>query len=155
MSSPTQRTLQLLRREGYLAAVAEKWNPHSRTRSDLFGFADVLAVRAGAPVLAVQATSASNHSARVRKAQALPQLRTWLSAGCAFEVWSWAKRKGRWRCRRLAGACVRAGKCRGGQEHAPSRRGVCGSGRGPTAPSGPSSRCPSSAGTPHGYTSGR
>ena len=30
MSSPTQRTLQLLRRHGYLAAVAEKWNPHSR-----------------------------------------------------------------------------------------------------------------------------
>jgi hypothetical protein len=77
--------LQLLRREGYLAAVAEKWNPHSRSRADLFGFADVLAVRAGAPVLAVQATSASNHSARVRKAQALPALRTRLAAGCAFE----------------------------------------------------------------------
>jgi hypothetical protein len=94
--------LQLLRREGYLAAVAEKWNPHSRTRADLFGFADVLAVRAGAPVLAVQATSASNHAARVRKAQALPALRAWLAAGCAFEVWSWAKRKGRWAVRRQA-----------------------------------------------------
>jgi hypothetical protein len=100
--SPTQRTLQALRREGYLAAVAEKWNPHSRTRSDLFGFADVLAVRAGAPVLAVQATSASNHSARVRKAQALPAVQTWLAAGCAFEVWRWAKRKGRWAVRRQA-----------------------------------------------------
>ena len=85
-----------------LAAVAEKWNPHSRTRADLFGFADVLAVRQGAPVLAVQATSSSNHSARVRKARALPQLRTWLGAGCAFEVWGWAKRKGRWCCRRQA-----------------------------------------------------
>ena len=102
MSSPTARTLALLRREGYLAAVAEKWNAFSRARADLFGFADVLAVRAGAPVLAVQTTSASNHSARVRKAQALPALRAWLEAGCAFEVWSWAKRKGRWRCRRQA-----------------------------------------------------
>jgi hypothetical protein len=44
MSSPAQRTLQALRRDGYLAAVAEKWNAFSRTRADLFGFADVLAV---------------------------------------------------------------------------------------------------------------
>ena len=73
MSSPTSRTLQVLRREGYLAAVAEKWNPHSRTRADLFGFADVLAVRAGAPVLAVQATSAGNHAARVRLPPAPPE----------------------------------------------------------------------------------
>ena len=36
------------------------------------------------------------------KAQALPALRVWLAAGCAFEVWSWAKRKGRWCCRRQA-----------------------------------------------------
>ena len=83
MSSPAQRTLQALRREGYLAAVAEKWNPHSRTRSDRFGFADVLALRAGTRVLAVQATSASNHAARVRKAQALPALRAWLAASSA------------------------------------------------------------------------
>ena len=102
MPNPTARTLQLLRRHGYLAAVCEHWNPFARVRCDLFGFADVLAVRAGAPVLAVQATSVSNHSARVRKARALPQLRTWLGAGCAFEVWGWAKRKGRWCCRRQA-----------------------------------------------------
>jgi hypothetical protein len=102
VSSPAQRTLQLLRREGYLAAVAEKWNPHSRTRADLFGFADVLAVRAGAPVLAVQATSASNHAARVRKARGLPALRAWLAAGCAFEVWSWRKSGRRWCCRQQA-----------------------------------------------------
>jgi hypothetical protein len=73
--------------------VAEKWDPHSRTRADLFGFADVLAV---------QATSASNHAARVRKAQALPALRAWLAAGCAFEVWSWRKSGRRWCCRRQA-----------------------------------------------------
>jgi hypothetical protein len=102
MSSPTQRTLRALRRQGYLAAVCERWSPFARVRCDLFGFADVLAVRAGAPVLAVQATSASNHAARVRKAQALPALRTWLAAGCAFEVWSWAKRRGRWAVRRQA-----------------------------------------------------
>jgi hypothetical protein len=102
VSSPTARTLAVLRREGYLAAVAEKWNPHSRTRADLFGFADVLAVRAGAPVLAVQATSASNHAARVGKAQALPALRVWLLAGCEFQVWSWRKSGNRWCCRRQA-----------------------------------------------------
>ena len=106
MPNPTAGTLQLLRRHGYLAAVCEHWNPFARVRCDLFGFADVLAVRAGAPVLAVQATSASNHAARVRKARDLPAMRVWLAAGCAFEVWSWAKRKGRWavRCQAITPA---------------------------------------------------
>jgi hypothetical protein len=48
--------------------------PAQPARADLFGFADVLAV---------QATSASNHAARVRKAQALPALRAWLAASSA------------------------------------------------------------------------
>lgn len=101
MTSPTARSLALLRQEGYRAAVVEKWNPHSRTRSDLFGVVDVLAIR-GAETLAVQATSGSNGAARVKKiaeSDALPDMR---AAGWAVEVWSWRKdSKGRWQCRRV------------------------------------------------------
>lgn len=87
-ASPTQRTLQLARREGYTAAVVEHWNAHARIRQDLFGCIDVLAVR-HSRVLGIQATTKSNARARVRKALAEPRLVAWLSSGAAFEVWGW------------------------------------------------------------------
>jgi len=98
-ASPTQRTLQRLRADGWRAAVVERWNPHARVRHDLFGVVDVLAIRDG-ETLAVQATSASNIAARVRKiteSEALPDIR---AAGWRFEVWGWRKgSNGRWVCR--------------------------------------------------------
>ncbi len=30
MASPTSRTLALLKKEGWQAAIVEKWNPHAR-----------------------------------------------------------------------------------------------------------------------------
>lgn len=90
MSSPTQRTLALLRRNGYMAEVVEKRLPRGFVTRDLFGCIDVLAVRPGSPVLGVQATSRTNQSARYHKAVAIAELRTWLEAGCQFEVWGWA-----------------------------------------------------------------
>lgn len=94
-AGPTERTLQRLRREGWRAAVVERWNPHARIRQDLFGVVDVLAIRQG-ETLAVQATSDSNVSSRVTKledSEALPELR---EAGWSLQVWGWRKRKGRW-----------------------------------------------------------
>lgn len=65
--SPTQLTLNLLRKEGcQLVQVVEKWNPHARIRQDLFGIIDVLAIRDG-ETIAVQSTSWDNTSARIRK----------------------------------------------------------------------------------------
>lgn len=100
--TPTARSLALLRREGWTCQVVERYCPHSRRRIDLFGIIDVVAARAGSPILGIQATSGSNHSARVRKASAAPELRTWLESGAGFQVWSWRKVKGRWSCRRQA-----------------------------------------------------
>jgi hypothetical protein len=42
--TPTGRSLTLMRRSGYLAAVVETWIPHVNRRRDLFGLFDVLAV---------------------------------------------------------------------------------------------------------------
>ena len=90
-SSPTARTLALLRKEGYVAQVVERWVPQARKRVDLFGCVDVLAMRAtDKGVLGVQATSASNLAARVTKALAEPRLLTWLSAGNRFLLHGWA-----------------------------------------------------------------
>ncbi len=88
--SPTQRSLQHLKALGYYAKVVEKWNPFAKIRQDLFG-ADVLALKAGEPVLVVQATTGSNHAARRTKLEAAGFITLWTSAGAILEIWSWAK----------------------------------------------------------------
>ena len=68
MSNPTARARAPLRELGYTAKVVEHWNPYAKIRPDLLGV-DILALKPGEPVLAVQCTSASNHSARRGKLQ--------------------------------------------------------------------------------------
>lgn len=66
-SSPTQRTLAYLRKQGcQLVAITERWNPHAHIRQDLFGIIDVLAIH-GTDVIAVQTTSASHVAERISK----------------------------------------------------------------------------------------
>lgn len=100
-TSPTQRSLAHLRGLKYRVAVVEKWNPHARIRQDLFGVVDLLAIRDG-ETLAVQATSGSNVSSRVKKiaeAEATPDIRR---AGWRFLVHGWSKRaNGRWELREV------------------------------------------------------
>lgn len=99
-TSPTQLTLQRLRKDGWTAAVVEKWNPHAKIRQDLFGFIDVLAIHKGF-TLGVQATTAKHHTERVKKAAASPLLAKWLEGESRdFEVWSWKKPKFRWELRK-------------------------------------------------------
>jgi Holliday junction resolvase-like predicted endonuclease len=88
-ATPTSRTLKWLRSNGWQAQVVERWNPHAKIRQDLFGCIDIIAVQGGT-VLGVQATSRSNHAARVKKALAEPRLRAWLGAA-SFWVVSWKK----------------------------------------------------------------
>lgn len=88
MMSPTQRSLAHLKHLGYAAKVVEKWNPFAKIRQDLFG-ADVLALKAGEPVLAIQATTGANHAARRTKLEAEGFVALWKGAGAALEIWSW------------------------------------------------------------------
>jgi hypothetical protein len=95
--SPTQRTLEHLRGNGYpLVQVVEKWNPHARIRQDLFGIIDVLAV-SEIDIIAVQSTSGANVAKRIAKlaeSEALPVL---LKAGIRVVVHGWRKNAaGRW-----------------------------------------------------------
>lgn len=101
--SPTSLTLKHLRKQGYqLVAVTEKWNPHARIRQDLFGIIDVLAIR-GTEILAVQATSGANVSARVDKLtehESTPIIR---AANIRLVVHGWRKSQpsGRWTLREV------------------------------------------------------
>ncbi len=93
--SPTQLTLRHLRKQGYTAAVVERWNPHARIRQDLFGCVDVLAVGYG-ETIAVQCTSKGNISSRVRKmadAEAIGDMR---DSNWRILVHGWHKPRNRW-----------------------------------------------------------
>jgi len=93
--SPTQRTLQNLRERGYFVEVVERWNPHARIRQDLFKWVDLVAVKAGEPILGVQTTTGSNASARIQKALGNPALSHWLRAGGRLAVFAWTPHKRR------------------------------------------------------------
>ena len=97
--TPTQRTLELLRKEGFTACVVEKWIPMRKIRKDAFGFGDVLAMHPGfegyGGLWLLQVTSGDNHAARLTKATALPELKTWIISGGRFAVVSWSKRGAR------------------------------------------------------------
>lgn len=99
--SPTARTLDYLRKQGYIVDTCERWIPRTKIRKDLFGCIDVMAVGVGKAILAIQTTDGSNHSHRVAKIQALEYFPV-LYHYFQIEVWSWAKRgeHKRWTLRR-------------------------------------------------------
>lgn len=90
--SPTARTIKLLKEMGYATDIVEHWNPFSKTRHDLFNFADILAL-SPYKLIAIQCTSGSNHSARRKKILASPLAKMWLQAGNEIALWSWSKQK--------------------------------------------------------------
>lgn len=96
--SPTQRSLALARSNGYTATVVEHWNPFARRRVDLYGIIDVLAVKEG-ETLAIQTTSYSNVSARVKKIAEHENTPILRKAGWRIEVHGWHKVKNRYQVR--------------------------------------------------------
>lgn len=93
MSSPTQRSLQHCRKQGWTAGVVEKWNQFANVRQDLFGCIDIIVIDdLEQGPLAVQATSGTGHAARRKKSIAEPRLKLWLESPARFEVWSWSQR---------------------------------------------------------------
>jgi hypothetical protein len=84
--SPTQQALKHYRALGYTLAITERWNPFAKVRQDLFGFIDLVAMKAGEPIIAIQATSSSNVSARLKKIRGLPTHLIWLKTGARIVV---------------------------------------------------------------------
>lgn len=74
--SLTLRTTKHLREQGYLVATVEYYNAFTKRKHDLFGVIDILAIGNG-ETLAIQVTSRSNMSARIKKIEdnlALPEM---------------------------------------------------------------------------------
>ena len=90
--NPDNLTVKALQEQGYIAGIVER-RISSRVKKDLFGFIDILAIK-GDVTLAVQATSRSNVSARVKKCKASENLDTVLAAGWHVQVWGWYEKDG-------------------------------------------------------------
>jgi hypothetical protein len=97
MSSPTARTLAHFRKLGFPCVDIVERRVFRHVTKDLFGCIDVLAMDANGAVTAVQATSGSNVSARVKKIMALPAWHVMRLAGWRVVVQGWRKNaKGRY-----------------------------------------------------------
>ena len=86
-----QRSIKLLRSQGYLVAITEHYNFFAHIRIDLFSFIDILALK-GKETLAIQATSAGNLNARVEKILSSPNYEIVKRAGWQIECWGWSKK---------------------------------------------------------------
>jgi hypothetical protein len=90
-----QRSEDLLQKQGFHVWIAERWNPWAHKRQDMFGFADLLAIKSGiSGVTAVQATGEDIHS-HLEKMLPNPYLKVWLEASNQCFVWAWRKRGSR------------------------------------------------------------
>ena len=98
MSSPTQRSKAQMEERGYVVAIVEYWHAFAHQRRDLFGAWDLLGIGAEG-TLAVQTTSASNVSARVKKLAELETVAAARKAGWRLEVHGWRKVGRAWACR--------------------------------------------------------
>lgn len=100
-TSPTQRSLKLMRDQGYLCEITERWNPFAKIRQDLFNFVDILCIKEGETV-AVQTTSYSHVSERIKKIQGLETYPIVKAAGWKIVVHGWHKNKSnRWEVREV------------------------------------------------------
>lgn len=91
LSSLNQRTIALFEERGYQCDTVESYNAFTRRKKDLFGLFDIVAIGKGETV-AIQLTSKSNMSARVKKisnSDILPEL---LRSNWKIYVIGWFKK---------------------------------------------------------------
>lgn len=86
----TQLTLREMRKRGYEADVVERWDSFAKLRRDLWGVCDVLCLGDG-EVVAVQTTSRSNMSSRMKKIAESPRVPAIRKAGVRLLIHGWDK----------------------------------------------------------------
>jgi hypothetical protein len=101
VSSPTQRSLALMRERGFHAETVERWIPGANIRRDLWGFVDILCLGMDGELVGVQTTSASNLAARITKIAESPLIDRIRKAGIKLVAHGWGKKKGRWQVREV------------------------------------------------------
>lgn len=96
--TPTSRTLKLLRDEGKISEVVEKWNSFTKQRKDLFSFIDIISLDIkNKTTWGIQCTSTGNINARIKKicTECKELASAWLQVGNKIEVIGWSKKGAR------------------------------------------------------------
>jgi hypothetical protein len=102
-TTPLQRATRHLRALGYFVERVRRRAGCQDTPHRLFGFADLLAIKEGQPMLAVLVSKVEwgGLYAQRNVAAGLPELRAWVASGGQAEAWGWQKRRHRWHLVRL------------------------------------------------------
>ena len=87
--SPTQLSLNYLRKTGWAVAIVEHWNSFAKIRQDAYGFADLLACHINHGIALVQTTTANNMAARRKKIQQNVYAGEWKKAGGLILLHGW------------------------------------------------------------------
>lgn len=94
--SPLSRTLRWCEENGYTKQKVEHYNFFSKRRIDLFGFADIVAIKSSeVGCLALQVTSndhVADHITKVSSGAIFNNLKVWLEAKNRFEIHGWGKK---------------------------------------------------------------
>lgn len=103
-TSPTQRTLKKWRAAGYQCAIVEYWHSFTKTRRDMFGLFDIVAIGNG-EVVFIQTTSRDNIASRIWKIED-PKNHDLIcairEAGVRIVAEGWGKMaSGKWECREV------------------------------------------------------
>lgn len=101
MSTPTKKSMDLLRAQGYQVAVVEKWVPAGPNgykgniiTRDVWNFGDILACRppdTGSILVQTTGGTGGNFTARLHKIQAIDEARKWLQCGNEIQIHGWRK----------------------------------------------------------------
>ncbi len=113
-----QRSTAELKARGYRYAIVERFNQFAHVRQDVFGFIDILAIKAEQNgVLAIQAcgigtgSGGGDLSSHVKKltvfnpedkdsARRIEAVKIWLRSNNRLEIWGWGKRGERGKMKR-------------------------------------------------------
>ena len=100
-----QKSRELLKEQGYDTWIVEKpFNPYTKRREDLFGFADLLAIRedvTGSTAIQACGEDVSSHVSKLldgyvdqngKHWEPNHHLHLWLKTGNRFFIWGWVLR---------------------------------------------------------------
>jgi hypothetical protein len=95
-------TREYLQAGGYIVDKAESYNAFSKRKKDLFKFIDFVAIHPHKKeLLAIQTTSKSNLTTRIKKAEGLDAYWHWLRTGNPVTFHGWYKEAGMWRLKEV------------------------------------------------------
>src|SRR5882762_8657466 len=90
-----QRSKRLLEKQGFKVAIVERWNQYAHIRQDLYGVADLIALkedRNGTTYVQCTGEDMQIHLEKILSNTVMPTL---LRSGNSFFLWAWRKRGAR------------------------------------------------------------